>query len=376
VKNHLHILISLATMLVVVAAKAQDSRAYAKEDVPLSHFLEAKIPGEAWQEIEKASAHFPPSSHSETSGDLPKGEPRTKYIESWLVATADKAQEFYTKFPNDTNAPAAELKELDELYQAFDETYTTNLFPRIFTRATAVFKDDRVDKAKRLEICNFIFMTALTWGSLSPPNINIPAELREDARILEKDFRDLADFHVALAFAEESKYEKKRPLFRELEGIPGMPGLAWKAVTTAPVRQKEALGKPLSLQFKTLDGRNVNTTEMKGKVIVIDFWGNSYPESINNVLRLEKLYQKSHASGLEVIGVNVDHDSDTLKKFVSEHKIEWPQYWDGKEMENKLVQTSHVTRANTILLIDKKGQLRDIYGDEDMDKKIEALLKE
>ena len=363
-------------MLAAIGVKAQDSRAYAKEDVPLSHTLEAKNPTEAWEEIKKACDHFPPSSHSETSGDLPAGDPRTKYIESWLVATADKAREFYTKFPNDTNAPSAREKELDVLWEALDETYATNLFPRIFTRSTVLFKDDRIDKAKRLAICNFIFMTALTRGNLLPPNVNVPAELQEDARILEKDFQDLADFHQALLLAEESKYEKTRPLFRELAGIPGMPGLSWKIVTTAPVRQKEALGKPFSLQFTTFDGRNVDTTEMKGKVVAIDFWGTSYAECIANVLRLEKLYQKFHTKGLEVVGVNVDHDSESLKKFVSDHKIEWPQYWDGKEVDNKMVESAAVTRAGTILLIDKKGLLHDINGDEDLDKKIGVLLKE
>ena len=128
-------------MLVAIGAKAQDSRAYEKEDVPLSHSLEAKTPAEAWKEIEKAAARFPPFTHSETSGSWPAGDPWTKHAESWVIATADKALEFYTKFPNDTNSLAAQEKELNLLYQAFDEMYSTNLFPRIFTRANLIVRN-------------------------------------------------------------------------------------------------------------------------------------------------------------------------------------------------------------------------------------------
>ena len=45
-------------------------------------------------------------------------------------------------------------------------------------------------------------------------------------------------------------------------------------------------------------------------------------------------------------------------------------------MENKIVQAAHVTRAGTILLIDKKGLLHDINGDVDLEKKIKTLLAE
>ena len=98
--------------------------------------------------------------------------------------------------------------------------------------------------------------------------------------------------------------------------IPGMPGLSYNLLLTATYRQREAIGKPLAIRFTALDGREVDTAVLKGKVVALDFWGISYPACITNVLRLEQFYEKYHAEGLEVIGVNVDDDSETLKRFI------------------------------------------------------------
>jgi peroxiredoxin len=144
---------------------------------------------------------------------------------------------------------------------------------------------------------------------------------------------------------------------------------------TTPILLRMAIDTPYALAFTAVDGRTVDTAKMKGKVVAIDFWGTEYPECITNVLHLQKLYNKLHTNGLEVIGVNVDQNSDTLKTFVSDHGIEWPQSWDADVILKKIVPAL-VTRAGTILLVDKKGMLHDIYGDEDLDRKIEALLKE
>ena len=146
-------------------------------------------------------------------------------------------------------------------------------------------------------------------------------------------------------------------------------------LTTALTRQSARIGQPFALSFTAVDGRLVNTAEMKGKVVAIDFWGTAYPECFTNVLRLQKLYNKFHTQGLEIIGVNVDKSSETMKQFVTDHKIEWPQYWDANAEENKMVLNAFVTRAGTIMLVDKTGLLHDINGDEDLERKIELLLK-
>ena len=38
------------------------------------------------------------------------------------------------------------------------------------------------------------------------------------------------------------------------------------------LKKREALGKPVGIKFKALDGREVDISQMKDKLIFIDFW--------------------------------------------------------------------------------------------------------
>src|SRR4051794_22742244 len=145
-----------------------------KEPLP-SHALESKNPAQAWNEIEKASSRFDRPS-PQFGNSLRPDDPDLKYIESWFVATADKAREFYTRFPKDAHAPEVKEKEIEALCRALDETYATNQVPRVFMRSAAFAKDASMDKNKRFIFCNLAFLTGVTRRSLIPANINVSAE--------------------------------------------------------------------------------------------------------------------------------------------------------------------------------------------------------
>jgi len=62
-----------------------------------------------------------------------------------------------------------------------------------------------------------------------------------------------------------------------------------------------------------------------------------------------------------------------MKEFLRTNKIEWPQCWDGLEIRNKVVEQTVVTRAGTIVLIDKHGLVRKYDGDEDLETEVQVL---
>jgi hypothetical protein len=301
-------------------------------------------------------------------------DPRTFQYQSELVAVADKAQEFYTKYPRDEHAPSAREKELDILSQALDETYATNQSARIYARATSLFKDAQLDKEKRMGMCNLVFILALTKRQLLAAKDDIPAELREDIRILQRDFAGRPEIRYFTVLAEDSKFEKQRPLLRELT-FP-LPIVGYRLLFELTFRQKEMIGKPWEFQFNALDGREVDSAKLKGNVIAVVYWGLTYPISTNNVMRLDRLQSKLHSKGLRALGVNVDRDSEPMKAFLRTHNIEWPQFWDRKELQNRAFENAAVSRAGTVLLVDKRGLIRKYDGDEDLETEVEALLKE
>src|SRR5882672_6057152 len=241
-----------------------------RKEPPPSNALESKSPAEAWNEIEKAASRFN-SPSPQLGNSLRPDDPDRTYIESWFLATADKAREFYTRFSKDSHVPEAKEKEIEALCRALDETYATNLVPRIFIRAAAFAKDASMNKSKRFVYCNLAFLIGVTRRNLMPDTINVPAQLESLARMAEKDLRELGQVHLFSLLAEDSKAEKNRPFFRRAVDSPEMPGFSYRIVTTALARQSERIGQPFTLSFTAIDGRLVDTAEMKDKVVAIDF---------------------------------------------------------------------------------------------------------
>jgi thiol-disulfide isomerase/thioredoxin len=108
--------------------------------------------------------------------------------------------------------------------------------------------------------------------------------------------------------------------------------------------------------LQTLDGREVNLSRLKGKVVLLDFWAtwcSPCRQSIPHLVHLYKTYQKN---GLEVIGMNVDRgDRDTVRHFVKSMDIPYPIAITPQDVE----RSYGVTGLPITILIDKEGKIRE-----------------
>jgi len=82
----------------------------------------------------------------------------------------------------------------------------------------------------------------------------------------------------------------------------------------------------LDLAFKDIQGKSVNLSGYKGKVILLDFWATWCPPCRKEIPGYIELYNTYKSRGLVVIGISMDDAEDTpaVKSFVTQMKITYP----------------------------------------------------
>jgi thiol-disulfide isomerase/thioredoxin len=141
-------------------------------------------------------------------------------------------------------------------------------------------------------------------------------------------------------------------------------------------RRLHALNNSIDIKFTALDGRDVDISQMKGKVVLIDFWATWCEPCVAEIPHIQEAYKKFHARGFEVVGISFDTDGKALNHFIQQHKIPWPQYFDGRESQNKFDIQFGIEAIPTLWLVDKKGVMCDASAADNLPDKIQKLLAE
>jgi thiol-disulfide isomerase/thioredoxin len=129
-------------------------------------------------------------------------------------------------------------------------------------------------------------------------------------------------------------------------------------------RAREALDGFQSFAFNfelpDLDGKKVSLADYKGKVVIVDIWGTWCPPCREEIPEFLDLYQRQHAAGLEIIGINYegvpgDEARLRVRNFVSEHRIPYPCVI-GDESTKRMIPA--FGGYPTTLFIDRSGKVR------------------
>ena len=156
--------------------------------------------------------------------------------------------------------------------------------------------------------------------------------------------------------------------------------LACALAATAPAVAATS-ATPLAPDFtlRGADGRNVRLDELRGQVVLVNFWATWCGPCRAELPRLDALYQKYHTSGFLLLGVNVDDDPRTALATAARLHVSFPVLLDTDKKVSKLYDLN--TMPSTIV-IDRDGKMRFLHrgyraGTEgDYEQQIRELLKE
>jgi cytochrome c biogenesis protein CcmG, thiol:disulfide interchange protein DsbE len=125
------------------------------------------------------------------------------------------------------------------------------------------------------------------------------------------------------------------------------------------------------------NGRTISARDFGGKLLVLNFWATWCPPCIEEIPSLDRFQQTFANSGVVVLGVSVDKDEKTYKRFLSRARV---SFMTARDPENKInaeygtfifPETYIINSAGKVVM--KVINTRD-WTDEEMVNDVKSLL--
>jgi len=131
-------------------------------------------------------------------------------------------------------------------------------------------------------------------------------------------------------------------------------------------RLGEQMGKPFHFKAPDVDGKPIDSNDLKGKIILLDFWALWCGYCLVEQPLIKELHHDYYDRGLRVIGIFNDYRVDDMKSYVRKHAFPWPQLVDpaasSSSFMHPLAREFGFEALPRYLLIDRHGILKNAAG--------------
>ncbi len=110
------------------------------------------------------------------------------------------------------------------------------------------------------------------------------------------------------------------------------------------------------LQLKDLDGTRHDLRQLKGSVVLINFWATWCPPCRREMPSMQRLLQAFKGEALAVLAVDVGEDVDTIDAFTSQLEIR-PTFPILLDTRSSALQAWNVAGLPTTFLVDRQGNV-------------------
>jgi thiol-disulfide isomerase/thioredoxin len=200
-------------------------------------------------------------------------------------------------------------------------------------------------------------------GSLLSTMANKPTDKK--LKEAEQEFRDMLALQPELSVGHRYLGVVLIRQNRDAEGIAEMnafinaPGNDAKSVAEAraivasPIRAREPFAPDFS--FTSLEGGEISSTALQGKVVLLDFWATWCPPCRESVPTMVGLHKKFAGKPFEMLGISGDDEEGTVKTFTSKNGMNWTEFLDNY---GAVSGPFDVDSFPTYIVVDKEGVIR------------------
>ncbi len=123
-------------------------------------------------------------------------------------------------------------------------------------------------------------------------------------------------------------------------------------------------GEAPEIEMKTPEGEMLKLSDLKGQVVLIDFWASWCGPCRKENPNVVKVYNKYNEAGFEILGVSLDKTKDKWLKAIAKDGLTWPHVSDLRGWQNKAAQTYGVRSIPHTVLVDREGKIiaRNLRG--------------
>ena len=139
-------------------------------------------------------------------------------------------------------------------------------------------------------------------------------------------------------------------------------------ITEEQKKQIEALTSDMlmapdfELNSMDKDGKKYKLSDLRGNVVIINFWATWCGPCRMEIPDFNELYLKNKDKGLIILGVSTDDTKRGLSNFLKSYKIEYPILYGSAKQINKITSEYGGIRAlPTSIIIDRNGEIKRIY---------------
>lgn len=123
-------------------------------------------------------------------------------------------------------------------------------------------------------------------------------------------------------------------------------------------KHAELVGKVApDFKLKDLDGKEVKLSDLKGSVVLLDFWATWCGPCRASLPHLDEIYKELKEKGLKAYAVDLREKEDTIKPFIEKTELSIPVLMDE---DGKVAKSFGVSGIPQTVVIGKDGKIKKI----------------
>ena len=127
-----------------------------------------------------------------------------------------------------------------------------------------------------------------------------------------------------------------------------------------------AAGALKSLKAVDLEGRQWTADEMRGRVVLLDFWATWCAPCLAELPRLQALRSRHSREHFEILGISLDVTSrHSFVSWLNRNRIDWPQVHERAGYASSVPRLFGIDRLPRTILVGRDGAIAavDLRGD-------------